>query len=322
MMMHHDVTFAAYPIGAPLGPFALEVTAEMAERYASAVNSTCRWYRGDSPFGGPIAPYTAIEQIMLITLGTVYRVTDAPRGSVQYRLDVSYRRPARVGARLIVRGETLDKVTRPGRHQSSFAFEVLTDDGTPIIDGRVAQAHLLSEGGSGSAQKQPADAKGVAPSADPPSPECVDDISALTPGIALPPLEIPLTLELMRLYAAWPALERYGRELENQHTNAEEARRLGRPGVIAMGVHLVGFIEEYLLRHFGECWLTTGRLVITFVGMVLEGDTLVISAETRERTPAAHGDGLVLSVTCRTARGTLAVAGTAEVMTAHRHVGA
>src|SRR5690606_19228833 len=104
------------------------------------------------------------------------------------------------------------------------------------------------------------------------------------PHETLEPMTFTLTLEMMRLYAAWPELARFGRSLENQHTNEEEAARLGRPGVIAMGAHLVAYLEEYMLRRFGADWLTRSRLQVTFVGMVLEGDEVTI--EGRLRPPA------------------------------------
>ena len=289
--------FAEYPVGASLGPIRLEVTAEMAARFAQAVDSTCSWYVGASPFGGPIAPYTAIEQVMLVTLGDAYRVSDAPGGTVQHRLAVNYRRPAAVGSVLTISGRTLEKATFARRYQSSFGFEVVTDDGALVMDGTVTQAHLLG-GAERAGSKEGGKALPLAP----------NDVS--TPADpCFPAAELPMTLESMRLYAAWPPLAQYGRSLENQHTNENEARRLGRPGVIAMGCHLVGYLQEYLLQRLGRSWLTTGRLDIAFVGMVLVGDTLSVSA--RSRGPDADGR-LTLDVLCATRRGT-AVTGTASV---------
>jgi len=74
--MSFDVTFGAYPIGKELGPVSLDVTGEMASRFARAVDSACGWYTGHSPFGAPITPFTAIAQVMLVKLGTTYRVAN------------------------------------------------------------------------------------------------------------------------------------------------------------------------------------------------------------------------------------------------------
>lgn len=295
--MATSVTFAEYPIGAPLGPVHLDLTAEMAERFAAAVGSDCRWYGGPSPFGGRIVPYTAVEQVMLVTLGDTYRVSDAPGGSVQYRLDVSYHRPPLVGTSLEIRGRTLEKAERPGRYQSSFAFEVVdAADGGILLDGKVAQAHLLG-GGGGSSKSAPR------------KPEPREEPA----GEPLEPITFTLTLEMMRLYAAWPELARFGRALENQHTNVEEAARLGRPGVIAMGAHLVGYLEEYMLRRFGAAWLAGGRLQVTFVGMVLEGDEVTVEGRVVRDEPAGGRARLAVDLACRTARGTTAVAGSATL---------
>jgi acyl dehydratase len=292
--MSIDVTFDAYPVGVELGPVSLDVTEEMATRFARAVNSTCDWYTGHSPLGGPIAPYTAVEQVMLITLGATYRVADALGGTVQYGLDAAYHTPPPVGTRLTIRGRTLDKIERPGRYQTSFAYDIVDEvNGTMIMSGKVAQAHLL--GGA---------AKSLA---------WLDDATQLAPGHRLVQLEIPMTLECMRLYSAWPKLADYGRDLENQHTSEREAFRLGRPGVIAMGAHLVGYLEEYLTRCFGRPWLAGGQLSVRFIGMVLAGDTLVVSATVRAWTHTEKGRLIEFDVACRTTRGTTAIVGTAKV---------
>lgn len=297
--MATPVTFAEYPIGSALGPVRLDVTTEMAERFAAAVGSDCPWYAGPSPFGGRIAPCTAVEQVMLITLGDTYRVSDAPGGTVQYRLDVSYYRPPLVGTSVEIRGRTLEKTERPGRYQSSFAFEAVdAADGVVLFDGSVTQAHLLGGGGGGGKTKAPPRKPGVqdAPTGEP-----------------LEPMTFTLTLEMMRLYAAWPELVRFGRDLENQHTNAEEAARLGRPGVIAMGGHLVGYLEEYMLRRFGADWLAGGRLGVTFVGMVLEGDEVTVEGRVAGDEVAGGRRRLRVDLACRTGRGTTAVAGVATL---------
>lgn|SRR5690606_5549738 len=293
------VTFSEYPVGAALGPVRLDITAEMAERFAAAVGSDGSWYAGLSPFGGRIAPYTAVEQVMLITLGDTYRVSDAPGGSVQYRLDIAYHRPPLVDTSVEIRGHTLEKTERPGRYQSSFAFEVVdAAHGALLFDGSVAQAHLLGGGG------------GSRPKGEARKPETRQEEPG-EPYEALEPMNFTLTLEMMRLYAAWPELARFGRSLENQHTSAEEAARLGRPGVIAMGAHLVAYLEEYMLRRFGEEWLTGSRLQVTFVGMVLEGDEVTI--EGRLRSSGPQDANVTVDLTCRTGRGSVAVVGSASL---------
>jgi acyl dehydratase len=318
--MSFDVTFDAYPVGVELGPVSLDVTEEMASRFARAVDSTCDWYTGHSPFGGPIAPYTAVEQVMLVTLGATYRVADAPGGTVQYGLDAAYHMPPPVGTRLTIRGRTLEKIERPGRYQTSFAYDIADEvNGTMIMSGKVAQAHLVEGAartkseGSRPEQSEAVPASFASFSSPGLSLASLDGATQLAPGARLAQLEIPITLECMRLYSAWPKLADYGRELENQHTSEREAFRLGRPGVIAMGAHLVGYLEEYMTRYFGRPWLTGGQLGVRFVGMVLVGDTLVVSATVRTCTHTGKGRLIEFDVACRTTRGTTAIVGTAVV---------
>ena len=318
--MSIDVTFDAYPVGVELGPVSLDITEEMASRFARAVNSTCDWYTGNSPLGGPIAPYTAVEQVMLITLGATYRVADALGGTVQYGLDAAYHTPPPVGTRLTIRGRTLDKMERPGRYQTSFAYDIVDEvNGTMIMSGKVAQAHLLGRAArtksevSRPEQSEAVPASFASFSSPGRSLGRLGDATGLAPGQRLMQLEIPMTLECMRLYSAWPKLADYGRDLENQHTSEREAFRLGRPGVIAMGAHLVGYLEEYLTRCFGRPWLAGGQLSVRFIGMVLAGDTLVVSATVRAWTHTENGRLIEFDVACRTTRGTTAIVGTAKV---------
>jgi acyl dehydratase len=73
-----------------------------------------------------------------------------------------------------------------------------------------------------------------------------------------------VTEELVRLYS------RRG----NFHSDAETARALGMPGLVAQGVQIVGPAYNMLLDEWGEDFLAQGEIDLRFVGMVVAGDSI------------------------------------------------
>jgi acyl dehydratase len=76
--------------------------------------------------------------------------------------------------------------------------------------------------------------------------------------------ELLLTPELLRAYS------RRG----NFHSDAEEANRIGLPGLVAQGMQVAGPAYGVLLDEWGEEFLAAGELELKFVGMVMDGDTV------------------------------------------------
>jgi acyl dehydratase len=76
--------------------------------------------------------------------------------------------------------------------------------------------------------------------------------------------ELPLTAELLRAYS------RRG----NFHSDADEASRLGLPGLVAQGMQVAGPAYGILLDEWGEDFLTHGDIELKFVGMVTDGQTI------------------------------------------------
>ena len=78
-----------------------------------------------------------------------------------------------------------------------------------------------------------------------------------------------VTEELVRAYS------RRG----NFHSDAETARALGMPGLVAQGVQVVGPAYNMLLDEWGEDFLAHGELDVRFVGMVVAGDSIEARVE-------------------------------------------
>jgi acyl dehydratase len=75
--------------------------------------------------------------------------------------------------------------------------------------------------------------------------------------------DLRLTPELLRAYS------RRG----NFHSEAEEAGKLGLPGLVAQGMQVAGPAYGVLLDEWGEEFLDSGEIDLKFVGMVMDGET-------------------------------------------------
>jgi acyl dehydratase len=105
---------------------------------------------------------------------------------------------------------------------------------------------------------------------------------------------LTLTAEMLQAYS------RRG----NYHSDPEEARRVGLPGLLAQGMQAAGPAYALLLDEWGEEFLEHGELDLRFVGTVWEGQS--VDAEVR-----VAGDTADVSVT-NTSDGRAAVVGAAR----------
>lgn len=76
--------------------------------------------------------------------------------------------------------------------------------------------------------------------------------------------ELHLSAEMLQAYS------RRG----NFHSDPDEARRLGLPGLVAQGTQVVGPAFGLLLDEWGDDFLSRGELDLKFVGMVVDGQTV------------------------------------------------
>lgn len=107
--------------------------------------------------------------------------------------------------------------------------------------------------------------------------------------------ELLLTEDMLRAYS------RRG----NYHSDPEEARRLGLPGLVAQGLQVAGPAYGMLLDEWGEEFLAHGELELKFVGMVLDDQTV-------DATVTIDGDDASIEVTNRDT-GDMSAVGTARL---------
>ena len=65
----------------------------------------------------------------------------------------------------------------------------------------------------------------------------------------------------------------------NFHSDPHAAARLGYAGLVAQGMQSVGPVYGLLLDEWGDDFLAHGELEITFVGLVVGGDTIDAAVE-------------------------------------------
>jgi acyl dehydratase len=75
---------------------------------------------------------------------------------------------------------------------------------------------------------------------------------------------LTLTGDLLRAYS------RRG----NFHSEPDEARRIGLPGLVAQGMQVAGPAIRIALDTWGDTFLARGLIDLKFVGMVTEGATV------------------------------------------------
>jgi acyl dehydratase len=107
---------------------------------------------------------------------------------------------------------------------------------------------------------------------------------------------LTLTEELLRAYS------RRG----NFHSEPDEARRIGLPGLVAQGMQVAGPAYGMALDAWGDDFLARGTMDLKFVGMVTEDQTIDVAVEVADDHAAADA---TVTITNRDT-GAVAVVGT------------
>jgi hypothetical protein len=111
-------------------------------------------------------------------------------------------------------------------------------------------------------------------------------------------------MKTRRLVLTEDAIRAYSRR-GNYHSDADEAKALGLPGLVAQGVQVAGPAYGVLLDEWGADFLAHGTFESRFVGMVTDDQTV-------EAKVIFDGTTARFEVTNETA-GNVAVVGTASV---------
>jgi len=132
-------------------------------------------------------------------------------------------------------------------------------------------------------------------------------------GYELTPIKRTITQEKMNAFSAFsevnvePSLRVSGAF----HTDEEYAKSKGLPGTLAQSMHYYAFVSEMLTAFFGEGWVRGGKLAMTFIRMVLAGDTITCKAVIAG-VKKNDGNRVFLDVSCENQKGEKVAIGTAS----------
>jgi acyl dehydratase len=99
----------------------------------------------------------------------------------------------------------------------------------------------------------------------------------------------------------------------NIHDDAT-AQQLGFQRGFVAGGQSIAWISRSLVHFFGPSYFQTGRLEVTYVSPVFDGDPITVKGSVRERVPEGEGIRLICDVWLEREDGTKAVVGTASAV--------
>lgn len=126
----------------------------------------------------------------------------------------------------------------------------------------------------------------------------------MQPGDEAPTVSKHVTLEKVRLF--------WGRPDRNIHTDEGVAREAGFVAPIAPGLMSYAFLSEMLVNFFGQPWISTGTLEVSFIAPVFVGDTITANGVVRETVAEDTGVKVMLEVWCENQEGRKVAVGIAR----------
>jgi len=99
---------------------------------------------------------------------------------------------------------------------------------------------------------------------------------------------------------------------KNIHTDLASAISCGLPTRAASGAMFEGYLAELMIDLFGEEWLSSGEMSLTFIAIVNPGDMLISKAIVQSKQVEESGLKFVMQVWCENQRGEKVVVGTTK----------
>jgi acyl dehydratase len=100
----------------------------------------------------------------------------------------------------------------------------------------------------------------------------------------------------------------------NYHTDAGEAKKLGFPNIVVQGMMTTCFVSEVMGNHFGEGWLSGGRMSLKLTNVLWVDEKVTAFARVKDEVP----EGTLTRVECEVwvdkADGTRIALGTASAL--------
>jgi len=106
------------------------------------------------------------------------------------------------------------------------------------------------------------------------------------------------------------------RDGHNIHTDPEIAKKAGVGAPIASGRMQIAFVTEVMRKYFGGQWAKSGKISLSFLKPVRDGDILTAKGAFKDRVTEGGAERLVFDVWCEGPTGEKHSAGTASARVA------
>ena len=267
------------------------ITPDMIRVYADGTDDRNAWYRGESPFGAPVAP-------ALLFHSEVYRNLSwyLPNliGNLHAKQEWELFHPMRVGDTVRTRSTVVERYVK--RNREYVVNEVLITDtnGRWLQRSRTHQSFLIEEGAAGfvvdKEREKRTDRKFVVGEGT---------------GPDLDPAEKTITIAMCQAFSG---------PHRSYHTDQEMARALGFPDIVVQGMMSVCFISEIMTRNFAAGWFCGGKLNVSLVNVVWPKDRLAVRGKVREEVPEGAKTRVHCDVWCEKPDGVKTIVGTASAL--------
>jgi hypothetical protein len=259
--------------------------------HAAGTGDAHAWYRGESPFGGAVAPallyHSEVYQDLSWYLPNIF-------GNLHARQEWELFHPMMVREAVRTRSTVVERYRKRDRDYIVNEVLITGADGRWLQRSRTHQSFLVATEKKGYAVDQSREKR----------PDRVFNVGD-GDGPALPPLQKAITLEMCQAFSG---------PHKNYHNDREMAQMLGFPDVVVQGMMSICFISELMTIGFGAGWLAAGKLDVRLVNVVWGGDVLRICGRQREVLPEGERERIVCDVWCEKADGTKTMVGSASAL--------
>lgn len=277
-------------VGRDMGGRRTTLTAADVDRYAAGTGDAHPWYRGPSPFGGPIAP-------ALLLHSEVYRDLSwyLPNliGNLHARQEWQLFAPLPLDTPVRTRATIVGRYRKRNRDYIVNEVLVTDDDGRWLQRSRTHQSFLSDD---------PADGL------------VVDKERERRPERRFTPPEGGTPLADFRRVVTLEMCEAFSGPVRNYHTDREMARALGFPDVVVQGMLSICLISELMTHEFGAGWLCGGQLDVNLTNVLWGGEAVTTCGRVREETPEGARRRVLVDVWCAKDDGTPTIIGTASAL--------
>jgi acyl dehydratase len=278
-------------VGRDMGGHEYTVTPNLVALYETGTDDRHAWYRGSSPFGGPVAPALLFHSEVYKNLAWYL-----PNliGNLHAKQEWELFHPMQIGDTVRTRSTVVERYVK--RNREYLVNEVLITDleGRWLQRSRTHQSFLIEEGRPGFVVDKDREKR----------PERTFAVGEGS-GADLQPAETIITLDMCQAFSG---------PHRSYHTDREMARALGFPDIVVQGMMSVCFISEIMTRNFGAGWFCGGKLNVSLVNVVWPNDRLTVRGKMREEIPEGSKTRVHADVWCEKADGVKTVVGTASAL--------